>query len=201
MNLISFPAWTCGGLFCDILNKTLSPLDNNGGMGLPYHKGLLIVHGPDTDNNELLQEKINAVDLSQDIWVGTHTYPNKIDLNQFNNVIIVNLTTPKSILYRYARVFYQCLYGNGINGDRTLSKPDLWKMINNPVLEGNNVHNIEFEDIVHWSESMNQLLNKFVVSSDRAFVDNRKKVWMNLNSFLYDIEFIQKCSDKLLFRL
>lgn len=197
MNLISYPAWTCGGLFCDILNQTLSPLDNNGGMGLPYHKGLLIVHGPDTDNNDLLQEKINNTNLDQNIWAGTHTYPNKIDLSQFDNVIVINLTTADSILYRYARVFYQCLYGNGINGDRSLSDPKKWNMVNNPLLSGRNVENIEFEDVVLWENSIEKLFKSYMYNYSSAFISNRKKAWMELNSFLYDKTFMKKCCHRL----
>ena len=32
MNLICFPHYTCGGLLCDILSNTFSPIDKNGGI-------------------------------------------------------------------------------------------------------------------------------------------------------------------------
>lgn len=199
MNLIAYPAWTCGGLFCDILNKTLSPIDNNGGIGLPALKGLLIVHGNNTQDNIAFREKIKSVDLSQDIWVGTHTYPELTDLQYFNKVIIVNLTTPKSITYRYARILHQCIHGNGINGNRKLSSPKLW---DTPVFDrllANNVDNIEFEDVVEWNGALVQLFNKHLSKQDQPFIDNRKNVWQNLNKFLYDSLYVGTCKERLSF--
>lgn len=199
MNLISFPAWTCGGLFCDILNKTMSPLDNNGGMGLPAHKSKLIVHSSTPDDNILLQEVINKTDLTEDIWVGTHTYPDNIDLSQFDKVIVVNLTTQKSITYRYARIFYQCIYGNGINKNRKSYDPSLWGAKNHPILSATNVYNIEFENVVEWNEGMLDFIINYTDVSDYSFIENRKKVWQDLNHFLYDKNFIQACEMKLTF--
>jgi len=197
MNLIAYPAWTCGGLLCDILNKTLSPVDKNGGIGLPYHKGLLIVHGGNTNDNSMFKEKVKTIDLTEDIWVGTHTYPDEIDITYFNKVIVVNLTTCASITYRYARILYQCLYGNGINGNRKPSEPDTWRCPAFNKIFGDNVDNIEFEDVVKWNKNLVDLLDKHCNKEDQSFIDNRKRVWTTLNKFLYDRDYIESCNKRL----
>ena len=37
MNLICFPHYTCGGVLCDILNQTFSPVLSHGGLGSIHH--------------------------------------------------------------------------------------------------------------------------------------------------------------------
>ena len=201
MNLIAYPAWTCGGLFCDIFNKTMSPVDSNGGIGLPYHKGLLIVHGNDTSDNNLFRDKLKNVDLSKDIWVGTHTYPDELSLTFFNKVIVVNLTTPASITLRYARILHQCVHGNGINGNRKLGSPDIWKAPIFPKIDAKNVDNIEFEDVVSWGDKLLALFHKHAIDTESFTTQNRKQVWTSINKFLYDEYFVSKCKDRLSFTL
>ena len=38
MNLICFPHYTCGGLMCDLLSNTFSPVGKNGGIDSILHE-------------------------------------------------------------------------------------------------------------------------------------------------------------------
>jgi len=186
VNLICFPHYTCGGLLCDILNKTFSEVTTSAGINSIAHSlgkigdadSVFVDYDP-----SLLTDKLN---LNDSKWVGTHCWPDKLDLSLFNQVIVVTTTTSRSKLYRYTRAYYHYYIKSTpwceVSGQARIDKErETAKNYLIPYLpiNGKNVINIEFSEIVETSP-------EFLKLTQELEVDKHMDRWKSINSFLYD---------------
>jgi len=186
MNLICFPHYTCGGLLCDILNKTFSEVTTSGGINSIAHSlgkigdadSVFVDYDP-----SLLIDKLN---LNDSEWVSTHCWPDKLDLSLFNQVIVVTTTTSRSKLYRWTRAYYHYYIKSTpwckVSGQARIDKErETAKNYLIPYLpiNGKNVINIEFSEIVETS-------TEFLKLTQELEIDKHMDRWKSINSFLYD---------------
>ena len=189
MNLICFPHYTCGGLLCDILNKTFSDVAINGGIASIGHSlgkigdadSVLVDYNPN-----LLIDKLKKLNLDDSEWIGTHCWPDKLDLNLFNQVIIVTTTTSRSKLYRWARAYYHYYFNSApwveVSGQARIDKErETAKnyLIPYMPINGKNIINIEFSEIVETSI-------EFLKLTQGVEVKKHMDRWKSINSFLYN---------------
>ena len=192
MNLICFPHYTCGGLLCDILNRTFSELTPNGGINSIEHSLGKI---GDTDtvmieyDQEMLLEVLNKLNFHCTRWIGTHCWPKQLDLSVMNQVIVITTTTFRSKLYRWIRAYHHYYSKSNewtsvtgqqrIDKERETAKNYLvpFKPIFQP-----NVINIEFAEVVEYSAEFRNLTAPYNT-------DQHLDRWRKLNSFLYDSKF------------
>lgn len=186
MKVISFPHYTCGGLLCDILNHTFSPVADNGGISSIGHSG-----GKIGDSNtvlvdfseELLMEKLCTNNDGQ--WLGTHCWLGNVDCTKFEKVINITVTSYRSKIYRWLR--FCNLWLSKTSEYRHLSNMELVdkqrETAKNYVVpfmpvHHDNVVNLEFADVVDNRQSFRSL----------AGADCQKHLdrWRTINSFLYD---------------
>ena len=190
MKLICFPHYTCGGLLCDIFNGTFSPVAGNGGIASIAHK-LGNIGDADTVNTDFsideLKSQLELLDYSG--WVGTHCWPGKLPLSEFESLICVTTTTWPSKLYRWLRAYHhyfsiQWLHLSGIElVDKMRETAKNYHVAFEPVT-AHNVVNIEFADIVE-----NTAEFRYIVREHNATRHmERSKV---LNNFLYDSDLWQ----------
>jgi hypothetical protein len=186
-NLICFPHYTCGGLLCDILGNTFSPLGPSGGLNSINHFLGKIGDGPtvytDYDSVELLS-KLALLNQPQGTWVGTHCWPGKLPLDQFGRIILVTTSTYKSKLYRLARAYhhyFQPSWQNLQGIDRLDKMRETAKNYTIPFtpIMAANIENIEFADVVENTAEFKHI----TAGLDTAPHMDR---WQQLNSFLYE---------------
>jgi len=190
-NLIAFPHYTCGGLLCDILNKTYSEPKNG------YMPGSInsINHslGKIGDNGSILNDynvsdmidALNNITQPAGAWIATHCHPTKELLDNFDKTICITTTTYKSKIYRWARAYYHYYRPTWedvtgldlIDKMRETAKNYLLPFL--PVKHPN-VINLEFADIVEQSA-------EFVHVIDQTDIEKHMNRWCDINSFLYDI--------------
>jgi hypothetical protein len=188
MNLICFPHYTCGGLLCDILNKTFSEVGSHGGINSIAHSLGKI---GDADSVfvdydvDLLLDNLKKLNLNNSDWIGTHCWPDKLDLTLFNQVIIVTTTTSRSKLYRWTRAYYHYYFNSApwaeVSGQARIDKEkETAKNYLSPYMPitGNNIINIEFSEIVETSV-------EFLKLTQGAEVNKHMDRWKSINSFLY----------------
>lgn len=188
MNLICFPHYTCGGLLCDILNETFSRLGANGGINSIHHS-LGKIGDADTvltdyDSQQLIQA-VKNLQCDPGTWIGTHCWPGQLDLDIFDQVIVVTTTTSRSKLYRWVRAYYhyyskskpwtQTQAQDRIDKERETAKNYLVSF--DPVIHPRAV-NIEFAEIVENSVEFRKLMGKHQI-------DTHLDRWRVVNSFLY----------------
>ena len=191
-NLICFPHYTCGGLLIDILSDTFSPLNptSNGIDSIGHNLGKIGDSNTvqtDFDANKLVRQ-VDNLNLKDDEYIGTHAWPNSLDLDIFNQVICITTMTYRSRIYRWARAFYHYY----INSDPwQLSGMDLidkqretaknyvssFKPVTGTV-------NIEFSEIVENTVQFQQL----VIGHNTQASLHR---WKEINRFLYAADFWQ----------
>jgi hypothetical protein len=191
MNLICFPHYTCGGLLCDILNETFSEIASNGGIGSIKH-ALGKIGDSDTvfidyDTN-LLMDTLKKINVAPTDWVGTHCWPEKLDLTMFNQVIIVTTTTSRSKMYRWIRAYYHYYFHSlpwlEATGQARIDKErETAKNYIKPFLPfvGKNVINIEFSEIVETSP-------EFLKLTQGLDITRHMDRWKSVNYFLYDTD-------------
>jgi hypothetical protein len=187
MNLVCFPHYTCGGLLCDILNATQSPLGPNGGVASPHHN-----FGKIGDSDSVLvdynvDQFIKKISSFPKHWyLGTHHWPGRLPLEKFNQVINITTATNRSRLYRWLRV-YHFYYSNSkpwlvaqgqdrIDKERETAKNYLIPF--EPVLHPC-VVNLEFSDIVELKPSFTNLVANY------GSVEHIQG-WQKQNNFLFD---------------
>lgn len=185
MKIVSFPHYTCGGLLCDILNNTFSPIGANGGIESIAHD-----LGKIGDTDTVLVDFDVSVFFKRlrenptDKWLGTHCWLGNDDCNRFEKLVNVTVTSHRSKLYRWLRSYH--LYFSKSLEFANLSKMECidkqretaknytisFLPINHP-----NVINLEFADVVDNKQSFKSL----------AGVDYQKHLdrWRTINSFLY----------------
>lgn len=188
MNLICFPHYTCGGLLCDIMNKTFSKLGDNGGIASIHH-GLGKIGDVNTVlveyDSEQLTKQLQKIKSDPSTWVGTHCWPGKLDLDRFDRVITITTTCYRSRLYRWTRAYHHyylkstpwtSVQGQDrIDKERETAKNYLKSF--DPVFNPN-VVNIEFSEIVENSAEFQQLINY-------ENIDHHLVRWKTVNQFLY----------------
>lgn len=188
MNLICFPHYTCGGLLCDILNDTFSPVHKNGGIASIAHS-LGKIGDADTVltdyDQDLLFKKLQSVEIDKDHWVGTHCWPGNMDLAMFDQVLVISTATARSKLYRWIRAYY--LYyqtsqpwievdgQDRIDKERETAKNYLKAF--DPV-KHDKVTNIEFADVVEETTEFKKIM-------DSKNIAKHMDRWKSLNHFLY----------------
>jgi hypothetical protein len=189
MNLICFPHYTCGGLLCDILNDTFSNIGANGGIQSLEHSigkigdadSVLV----DYESNVIL-DKLKHLTIPKSAWVGTHCWPDKLDLTLFGQVILVTTTTYRSKLYRWSRAYHHYYFNSTpwsavfgqdrIDKERETAKNYLIPFM---PLDGKNIVNIEFSQVVESSV-------EFLKLTQSQNIDKHMDRWKSINYFLYD---------------
>jgi hypothetical protein len=203
MNLICFPHYTCGGLLCDIFQKTWSDVTNNGGIASISHS-----LGKIGDNNGIFSDydpvalvnNLRGKNIKSDQWVGTHCWPGTIsDLSFAQHILNVTTTTFRSKIYRWHRAYHHYysklqpwieLSGlTRIDKERETAKNYLDAFL--PVY-ATNVTNIEFCEIVENSTQFRKLTANF---------DTEKHLsrWRQLNEFLYQSDIWNSAATKRLY--
>jgi hypothetical protein len=210
MNLVCFPGYTCGALFCDILNKESSQVGkNNNILSAKHNYGKVPLNDPykgkDFDlelfNNQV--KKYFDFPGSKNSWIGTHCWPGDLDTSAFENVIHISTENDPSKMYRYARIFFTMIAGKypGVNKPKTFrefkpKKPEdlIPFRLGYDKVYRPNIINIEFEDVVNWKDDVTSVLLNFIGNDYHHHILNRRKVWTTVNDFLYDerINYIHK---------
>lgn len=189
MNLICFPHYTCGGLLCDILTDTFSPVTQQKGIGSFEHNigkiGDSSTVFDNFDTTEFVQSLIDKK-LPANTYVGTHCWPGHMNLEPFESVICITTMTQRSRIYRWTRSFYH-LYSSHeawkLSGMDLVDKQrETAKNYLVPFSAVPGAINIEFAEIVECSQSFQQL----VAGHDFEKSLNR---WQEINAFLYQPDF------------
>ena len=187
LNLICFPHYTCGGLLCDIITGSFSPLSANGGIASVHHSVGKI---GDTDtvmldyDTKKFMQKVLSKNLPNNSWVGTHCWPGLLPLEQFNKVLVVTTTTFKSKIYRWARAhhhYFSPTWKNlsGIDLiDKSRETAKNYLVPFAPVPTTSNVLNVEFADIVETTP-------EFYYAIDHRESASHIARWKEVNYFLY----------------
>lgn len=189
-NLICFPHYTCGGVMCDILSDTFSPLAANGGIHSLQHS-----IGKIGDTNTVFTEydpqqfmdNVLSMNLLENSWIGTHCWPGLFPLNEFGQIIVITTTTFKSKIYRWARAYhhYFAPQWRELTGmylvDKTRETAKNYVIPFLPVFAPN-VINVEFADVVETTKEFQYSIN---------YRDCAKHVqrWKEINYFLYADKF------------
>ena len=187
ISLICFPHYTAGGLVCDILSDTFSNIAPNGGIASLSH---LLGKIGDTDSvmvdYDVKEFKKQISNIPSGIWVGTHCWPGKLPISEFQQIINITTTTNKSKCYRWLRSyhhFFKKQWDNlQLNStellDKTRETAKNYTIAFEPVW-GRNVHNVEFADIVENTTEFHKILQG---KHHTKHMDR----WKKINSFLYD---------------
>ena len=188
-NLLCFPHYTCGGLLCDIMADTFSPLAANGGISSINHS-LGKISDSDTifdnfNSAEVLSD-LKKIKVDKDCWVGTHCWPGLLDTSQFGQIIAITTTTYRSKLYRWIRAYHHYYKKSepwlAVSGmDKVDKERETAKNYIKPFLPvtGLNVVNVEFAEIVESSQLFNNLIANYTASK-------HMQRWKKVNNFLYD---------------
>ena len=185
MKLICFPHYTCGGLLCDILNDTFSPIAPNGGISSPEHS-FGNIGDVDTVNKDFsiskLISKLESADTNN--WVGTHCWPGALSLDKFDCIICVTTSTWPSKLYRWLRVYHHyfapqwnCLVGMELV-DKIRETAKNYHVAFDPVI-ASNIINLEFAEVV---ENTIEFQNVVKGHDITQHLDR----WRSINNFLYE---------------
>jgi hypothetical protein len=189
MNLIGFPHYTCGGLLCDIFNKTFSTVGSHGGINsFTHQKGKI----GDSDSifsqydTQEFENTILSLGVPANAWIGTHCWPDRVNLEIFDKVLLITTTTARSKLYRWIRAYHHYylqsqpwLEQSGqarIDKERETAKKYLEPYL---PIHACNVINIEFSEIVEGSCEFRKLVSEY------DFIPHLER-WKKINEFLYD---------------
>ena len=187
LNLICFPHYTCGGLLCDIMTGSFSPLAANGGIASVHHSvgkiGDTDAVMLDFDTKKFMQTVLSK-NLPSNSWIGTHCWPGSLPLEQFNKVLVVTTTTFKSKIYRWARAHHHYFLPTwkNLSGidliDKSRETAKNYLVPFNPVPNKLNVLNVEFADIVETTP-------EFYHAIDHQESASHIARWKEVNYFLY----------------
>jgi len=190
LNLVAFPHYTCGGLLCDILNQTWSPVGQGAAVqNLEHNIGKI------GDSNTVLTDysvdevlsRIQEVEVPAGTWIGTHCHPTPELISHFDKVILITTATQRSQIYRWARAFYHFHQPRWQNIqefeliDKIRETAKNYLVPFTPVIH-DNVNNLEFADCVENNNELGYLLGNM----DCAEHWQR---WQSNNEFLYDKDF------------
>jgi len=185
MKIVSFPHYTCGGLLCDILNKTYSAIGKNGNIGSITHNLGKIGDSDSIYDRFNKQKLLNALNnVNSGVWIGTHCWLGDIDTGSDTQVINVTTMTYRSRLYRWTRAWHHYYLDSQpwqnlaglveIDKQRETAKNYLSAF--KPVYKKNFI-NIEFADIVEGKPAFRRLTN--------IPIDHHIVRWKQINNFLY----------------
>ena len=185
MKLICFPHYTCGGLLCDILNDTFSPVAPNKGISSVEHS-LGKIGDVDTVNKDFsiskLISKLESIDTNN--WIGTHCWPGHLPLEKFYCVICVTTSTWPSKLYRWLRVYHhyfseQWSHLTGIElVDKIRETAKNYHVAFDPVI-ASNIINLEFAEVVENTAEFRH------VAKGHDIAQHIER-WQSINNFLYE---------------
>ena len=186
IKIVSFAHYTCGGLLCDMLNNTFSPVGHNGGIQSIHHSMGKIGDAPEImDQFDSQQFLCHVQQLNTSQWIGTHCWLGYINLDLVHAVINVTTETHRSRLLRWIRAYHHYYLDSepwhGLAGmceidkQRETAKNYLksFKAINHP-----RVINLEFSDVVDGGPAL-----LAVTGGD---VSHHVKRWKTVNAFLFD---------------
>lgn len=197
MKLVCFPNYTCGAIFCDILNLESSTVGTNYNFYSANHNRGKIekvdnYDGRNYNPQDLYDLTLNA-NLSQSVknkWLGTHCWPGLIDTNRYDKVINITTSSKLSRVYRYARIFYTSVAGK-YPGKPYPFRPKNIHLYNNGFskIDSPNTINIEFEDWVNLTCEVENILLTLSNAPNNKHFYQRRVAWVKINDFLYDQRF------------
>lgn len=186
INLVCFPHYTAGGLVCDILSETFSPIGSNGGINSINHS-LGKIGDTDTILTDFDQQAFDQLtqELVPGTWVGTHCWAGLLDIEKYGHIINITTATHRSRVYRWLRAYTHYFSKTwDLDSMQPMEQTDkLRETAKNylksfdPVIAPN-VVNIEFADIV-------ENTSEFLVAMGNKSTEAHVERWQKINSFLY----------------
>lgn len=182
MKLVCFPNNAAGGLVCDLLNRNTVSMDGYKTSNQEHS----LFKFSDSQSIQWNVDRIKwylklSQHKGQDKWFGTHCHPTGIpDLNEFDQVLSINVTTRNSKLYRWIRSYYGYFLKQNTdwqeNNDIRYIDParEFAKTVFESFTPSENCQNVEFEDIVS---------GKFIIENNLDL--EQFQHWKEANSFLY----------------
>lgn len=193
MKIISFPHYTCGGLMCDIMNDSFSPLGTNGGIQSIGHS-----FGKIGDSESVFtdfdQDQFMAVINNHDgtRWIGTHCWLGNLDQSIDFQVINITTMTYKSRVYRWTRAWFHYYIKSqpwqGLTGIAAIDKQrETAKNYLKPFepLSRSNCVNLEFADVVECNQAFLNCVGKNIA--------RHMERWREINFFLYQSDLWTSC--------
>jgi uncharacterized protein involved in tolerance to divalent cations len=193
MNLICFPHYTCGGLMCDLLSNTFSPVGRNGGIQSFLHSIGKIGDSDvvfDQFDAGTFVDNLKKINGDQHQWVGTHCWPGNINLDFLDQVIVITTATYRSKIYRWVRAYHHYFLPSKpwlevqkqqrIDKERETAKNYLVPF--RPV-DSAKIINLEFAEVVENRKEFSSLIHNLNPAADINLHMDR---WQALNKFLYD---------------
>lgn len=186
INLVCFPHYTAGGLLCDILSNTFSPVAANGGIRSINHS-LGKIGDTDTVQTTLDQAEFDGLtkDLAAGTWVGTHCWAGVLDAEKYGQIINITTATHRSKIYRWMRAYHHLFKKTWpMTSMSAMEITDKLRETAKNYLEpfepatADNIINIEFADIVETTQEFQSLVADY--STDRHV-----QRWQQINDFLY----------------
>jgi hypothetical protein len=137
----------------------------------------------DFDHAKFMQ---NIQQINSTEWIGTHCWPGKLPLHEFEKIICVTTSTHRSKCYRWVRSYHhqfqplwkECNLDPVQMADKMRETAKNYIRAFDPVF-AQNVVNIEFAEIVENTADFQTLLNL-------RQIDSHMQRWQQINSFLYD---------------
>lgn len=186
INLVCFPHYTAGGLVCDILGETFSPVGSNGGINSINHS-LGKIGDTATVLTDFDQQAFDQLTqgLAPGTWVGTHCWAGLLDVEKYGHIINITTATHRSRVYRWMRAYRHYFAKTwDLESMTAMEQTDKLRETAKNYLKSfdpvtaANVVNIEFADIV---ENTQEFLSAMGNKPLSAHVDR----WQKINDFLY----------------
>lgn len=132
-------------------------------------------------------EKIQQYKTSE--WIGTHCWPGRLPLHEFEKVICITTSTHRSRCYRWARSYYHQFESDWKQSglDSAQAHEKMRETAKNYLIPFDpifapNVVNIEFSEIV-------ENTTDFKRSLDNKQIHTHMQRWQQINAFLYESDF------------
>ena len=133
-------------------------------------------------------DRVATMTFPGNSWIGTHCWPGRLPLDQFDKVIMITTTTFKSKIYRWARAYYhyfspqwQELAGMDLV-DKARETAKNYLIPFEPIFLKSNVLNVEFADVVETTQ-------EFYHAVDQRNCSMHMDRWKEVNNFLYTDKF------------
>lgn len=186
MKIVCFPHYTAGGLVCDIINNTFSPIGKNGGINSFAHS-----HGKIGDSDSIYTD-FDVTEFNtcmskyqnSDITVGTHCWPGDADLSIAREVILITTETSRSKIYRWLRAWHLYFSTQShikqLTGIELVDKQrELAKNYLAPFRAVPAATNLEFADLVEATQEFRHVVKGLPI-------EHHLDRWRKINYFLYD---------------
>lgn len=212
MNLVCFPPYGGGGYVCDVLNGTTSTNHKDGTVGNVLADSLKIAVPRSfrhfKSDNKLayqyfFQKKVQEIKdkFESHMWLGTHCYPDEVNMHEFDKVIVISTENVMSKIYRFMRVYF--MYDSWAkmyspNEDKTLNLEEkvgkidlsLYNFNYHNVVQSNTIQ-LEMQDLIEDTPYFSKLIDETSYNRDPIYIKERKQNWQLKNYFLYDKNFVQ----------